>query len=305
MANGYLASEILASLKRRGMLPDTTEALSATDYYALLNDELNTYIVPLLLSVRERYFLTEQDTTLVANQAAYDIPTRAIGRKLEDVLFKSTSDTSYSPLTEIQPHRAYEYSSTASGSVSAYYLKDDQVVLVPTPTSASGTLRLTYFRRPNRLVAETSANLVSSYNTGTKVLTLAATTVFATSAVVDIVRGTPGFRLIDRSNTLSATSGTSATLTSTPLDTPVAGDYLCNEGESPIPQIPVELIPLLAHRVVVRALEALGDKAGLQVAEATCERIRKSALTLLAPRVEQSHRVIYNRNAPGWGRRRW
>ena len=304
--NVYTASYLLASLKRRGMLPATAEALSDEDYLAFLNEELQTYILPLLLSVREKYLLTEEDVPVVAGQAGYDIPYRAVGRKLDSVLLKFEGDVELAAIREIEPHRASDYGyEGSSGSPEAYYLRDDQIVLVPTPTGSSGTLRLNYFRRPSRLVLEDEVVLIESYDPETRVVSAAfLPSTFNSSDPMDVVAGVPGFVLKTADNVTTDFGIGVLTLSATPARNPSKGDYLAFAETSPIPQIPVELFPLLSQRVVVRALEALGDTK-VQIAEQTSERMKRSALTLLTPRVEQSHRIIINRNAPGFGRNRW
>jgi hypothetical protein len=156
---------------------------------------------------------------------------------------------------------------------------------------------------PSELVAVAQcAPITSIASLSSKILTATAVSGWATAATnYDVVKAKPGFDTYELENSATRTSNTFTF--SSGLDTAiVVGDYICLAGESPIPQIPVALHPLLAHRVVLRALEALGDPKA-QVAAKTCEELTKSAMLLLTPRSDGNARVVINRYGPGFGSR--
>jgi hypothetical protein len=72
---------------------------------------------------------------------------------------------------------------------------------------------------------------------------------------------------------------------------------------SMVPGIPLDLIPLLVQRAVVRCLEALGDERA-EAAEARAARVEQKCIELISPRGEGSPRVVINYNGPGWTYRR-
>jgi hypothetical protein len=284
------------------MVPASSdETLSDTDLLAFADDEIQSYIVPLVLSANEEYFVTYKDVSVVAGTANYDIPDRAIGGRLRSVQL-SDGNGGFYDLTRIEPESQDEYSFSGS-ETSGYLIRGNEVVLVPTP-GASDTLRLGYYRRPNRLVALTAVGTLAAAPSASTSLTLASTkpSTFVSGESMDLIYATPGFDSISDSNALTAASGTSLTLTT--AVTASIGDYVCLAGETPIPQIPVELFPLLSQRIVARACEAMGQPQKAQMAEATSERMRRDAMTLLSPRVKGASRVIVNRNGPGFGSKR-
>jgi hypothetical protein len=295
----YTTTALLASVRRRGLLPPTAdETLTTEDYLEFANDELISTVVPLVLSTREEYFVVDADITTVPNQAEYDIPDRALGMKLRDVRVANGSGR-YLELPRLEPERVNDYAQLANG-VSGYFLKANQVVLVPTPTSAT-TLRVSYYRRPNRLVT-TDAVLPVTGRTSSTAATYAGTppTTFTSGTSVDVIKHAPGFDSFLDGGVINTPSGGTVTFTTGTLPTTVtAGDYVCLAGETPIPQIPPELHPFLAQRVLVRALEALGSQKQA-VAEATAERMRVAALEFLTPRADGSSRIIVNRHGPGY-----
>lgn len=74
-------------------------------------------------------------------------------------------------------------------------------------------------------------------------------------------------------------------------------DYICSQFECIIPQIPSDLHSLLAERTVARILEAQGDVAGLQVAQAKIGQLEGGQATLVQNRAEGSPRKVFNRNS--------
>jgi hypothetical protein len=97
---------------------------------------------------------------------------------------------------------------------------------------------------------------------------------------------------------LNAVSGTTITLSESliPADF-VPGDYICLQYECIIPQVPTDLHNLLAERTCARILEALGDQAGLQTANAKIRELEGSQAMVLDNRVEGSPQKVLNRHS--------
>ena len=74
------------------------------------------------------------------------------------------------------------------------------------------------------------------------------------------------------------------------------GDYVCQAEESPVPNIPTEMHPVLAQLTAVHALESLGDTEGLSNAQRRLERMEKSVMQLVDDRVELAPKKIKPRN---------
>lgn len=293
----YSTTALLASIKRRGMLTDNPESLSDADILNIANDELQTFVVPLLMSVREEYFVTYLDTAIVAGTTDYALPQRAIGGKLRNVLVGDTTN-GFVPLLRIEPEQAWRYGT--SGGTAGYTVRGNSVVLVPSPSSAS-TLRMEYFRRPGALVTVAASTTVSTVAAPNVVTTATIPATMTTSAPLDGILAYPTFETTFSDITPSVASGTSLRLAT--LGSLAAGDYVCLAGASCVPQIPVELHPLLAQRTVLKIWEAQGNP-NAKSAQAIGDEMAKHAMTLITPRVEGGARYLINRNAPGFSRGR-
>lgn len=290
----YTTTALLASIRRRTMAPTATAAGTAdADLLALANEELQSYIAPLLLSVREEYLLANSSTTMTAGTAGYRLPSRAVGAKLREVVRLDSSSRIFH-LALISLDELDEWP-TDNGTPLAFYFRGAELVLVP-PPSAAETLRMTYYRRPAEMVATTAVGAITAINTTTKVVTCATVpTTFDTGDTFDFVKSSAPFEVLAGDLAATAvTTGASGTVTLTAaLPSGLAvGDYVCLADQSPVPQVPAELHPLLAHRVVVKICEALGDQQGLTLAQAQLAQAEQRIVEMLAPRIDGEPKIV-------------
>lgn len=301
----YTTTALLAAIRRRAMLPTASDALDDTDLLAFANGELQGYIAPLLVRVREEYLVAYDTVSIVANTAAYPIPWRAIGSAVRDVQLLVGS--TYVPVRRLEPGREWALSYSASNTTQFYRMEGDNIVLCPTPT-ASGTLRVVYHRRPNVLVS-TGYTTVAAGST-TSILKVALNTALGSTGTtlnVDVVRAKPGFQSWQDSlsATIPVSPTTDLTVSWTVPSNMAAGDYVCKEGESPVPQVPFELHDLLVQRTAVKALEAMNDAPGLANAKRICDEMEHTLTDVLQPRTQGSPRFVVNLNGPGFAAGRW
>jgi hypothetical protein len=76
------------------------------------------------------------------------------------------------------------------------------------------------------------------------------------------------------------------------------GQYVTAAEETFVPNIPTELHPILAQRVAVACLEAMGDEQNKQSAERKLANMEKDAGTFLDNRVEGAQVKIKSRHSP-------
>lgn len=75
---------------------------------------------------------------------------------------------------------------------------------------------------------------------------------------------------------------------------PIVGDYIALAGQCIIPQAPADLHDVLAQRVVMRCLQALGDQAGYGIAKDKLTEMEKSVGILIDNRSEGEPQKINN-----------
>jgi len=78
----------------------------------------------------------------------------------------------------------------------------------------------------------------------------------------------------------------------------VVGSYITEAEETIVPNMPTELHPILAQRVAVSCLEAMGDEQNKQSAERKLAKMEQDAGTFLDNRVEGANVKIKSRHSP-------
>lgn len=300
MSSEWVSSRLIASIKRRALLPTADETYAASDYLAMADEETRAYCVPLLKQINEEFLVRRSDVTLDGSES-YALPLHCAAEALRAVLLSTSTPSRFVPLDRCSPENA--------ASVSGFYLQDDRVYLTP-GNSFTGTLRFLYYLRPNRLVDEDNA-VALSVDPSSTTLTFAATTVAALDAVglavgasLDIISARPGFRTLQLDNVITASSTTTLTVTTAAPSVVAVGDYAILSGTTPVPQLPAEMHPLLAQRVAVKLLEGKND-TGYAAALAECDRMEARCRSLLSHRTNGNPIRLQNYNAPGWGNNAW
>lgn len=286
--SSYTTATLIASIKRRGMIPSSQSTFEDADFLALADEEIELGLLPLILSTKEEYYVTSKDYSAAASIA---IPTRAIGMKIRDIkLVDSDGDERSIPQVALEDIEHFSSSASAPG----YYFQGNKIYFTDTPTE---TIRLYYYIRPSSLVATTSAAQITSINSGAGTVEVSSLpSTITTSTQVDIIKATPGYELLAMDQTISNIASTTLTFSSLP-STLAVGDWIALAGESPIVQLPKELQPILAQRVAVKALEAMGDLQQMASSQEKLDRMEAAAFRLLEPRSDGSSRKIINRQS--------
>ena len=87
MAIDYTTTALVSSIKRRASVPTSQSLFETTDFNAILTDEMQSIIVPIILAEQQDFFVHSQDIAMDGVVKSFDIPSRSIGMKLKDVGF--------------------------------------------------------------------------------------------------------------------------------------------------------------------------------------------------------------------------
>ena len=312
MPFSYTTSDLITSIKGRGDVPTSQNTFQNSDFLRFATEVIHSSIVPMLLAAQEGYYDYNIDQSFVSGQQNYAIPTRAIGAGGYDVQSISEGGTIFQiPYVE----RTAVISNVATSyqffrGTWSYYVEGNDIVVTPAPavTDQTSTLRIVIRLRPGKLVETSSCAQISSINTGTNTITVSSIpSTWSTGTVLDLLQQTPHYRYkaIDQTSTLiSGTSITFASLPSAP-NTLAVGDWVALQGESPVIQVPHEMIPLVSEMTVYQVLKAKGDQAGMKVSQENIERMKKDAMVLIEPRFKASTKKIVNRNRFDLSQRYW
>lgn len=294
----FKTEDLISSIKLRAMVPISQQTFTESNLISLLNEELQVALVPEILSVRESYFMRNSRTPLVGGQSEYTLPKRAIGNALKDMFLISNPGTDYEErkgLSQIKISKLAD-SQVLSDQPSQYYIRGEKAVLVPYPSTSRDYLEFWYYSRPSDLVltstcAKITGITVSGYQVTFQVDTDLSLSL-STSSLIDfcsasspntphsedvVIRGIGPSSVVVNLNEVSDGNGTVYAQ---------EGDYICLAGKTNIPQIPVELHPILAQQVAARLVEALGDQNKIQMVNGKLQEMRQMAFKLISNRVE-------------------
>lgn len=287
----YTLDDLIANIKIRGTIPTSQQMFTDSRFAAIATDEMQTTVVPQIMSCREDFFLVYEDEAITPGTNAYSIPERAIGLKLKDLMIVTNGDSS-TPSYYSLPRLSLDEISGGTGPYvgciagSGYYVQGNDVILWPS-AQQTGTLRKYYFRRANYLVPEAEAGQITSINTGTNEVVVGnVPSTWAVGTEVTVISSKPGYKVRVESTALVAVS--SPTLTFTSVTDFEVGDWVSLTGYSPVVMLPVEAQPVLSQAVTVKCLEALGDSTGMQIAEKKLKDLQEAMFNTLTPRVDSS-----------------
>jgi len=294
----YTTNELIEDIKQRASVPTSQSLFNEDRFVRFLSSKLRDNVVPLMLSVREDYFVTYVDldvTNLTAETNKYSLPERAIGMKLKDVVLVDDRGNE-----EQLPRLTYQDKALPGHvdyqSLYGFYVEGNSIRLFVQDSFVGETLRMYYYRRPNALVKTSNAGKILTIDSGTGVVTLDnAPTTWTTATTFDLICGKPPFDSKSDDTAITAIGGFDLTFATIPEGLAV-GDWVCEANESVIPQIPYEGFSLLVQLGVVKVLEALNDTRGWQTAVEDYKQMQMDVKTMLSPRVDEATLKTVSRN---------
>lgn len=288
--NSYTTTDLINNVLLVGHVPISNSTFTAPQIITLADRELQTALIAQILSTRGGYYLTYQDYATDGNNnlTQFAIPSQAIGGALASV--QIIISPSIIPVNQID--QSEQFSEIAPTSTTyGYFIQANTVNILPAPTT--GSVRLWFLRRPNALVATSAAAQITAIASNVvTVSSLPAT--FAVDTLCNLCQDQPTFNVLS-APTITGISGLDVTLDAAP-DTLSAGDWLCLENQTPVPQVPVEYRPLLEQRVVVKIYELQGYLDKMRAAMEVLKQMEMDTLKIITPRVQNQTKIINPQN---------
>lgn len=279
-----LVSEFIAAVRQQAKLPTNVAdaaILRAGDM------EIQARLLPAVRKVHADYLVRELTATSLNGRVA--MPTRAVVatvRKVQLIL----SGASWS-LPNFGPDEDVLASTT--GTPSGFMFDGQDIVLLP--RGSSGTVRVMYYVRPGRMIAETdTANTrvvtAGTFNTdGSASLTIGGT--IATPTLLDVVSSGPAHAqcALDITNPASATIAVSATQA---IGLMRVGDYVVAADRSPFVPLPEEMASALVHQASAILLRSNGYESEASAQRDLAEAAIAEATQMLVPRSEGNPKML-------------
>lgn len=292
-APAYLVDNLVDSVRNKFTLPNSDNLLTDQNLVDLLDEEMRSILIPLIVSCHAEFFVTNYDQTISASTHAYDLPQRAVGGVLRDVLLVDSSSNEF-PMSYVDPSMV-KYGNYSTSNYQ-FTVRNDQIILLPESQNAPTgyTLRMRYERRPSNLTLSSNCGQILTI-ADTDITLSAVSTDWETTTTFDIIQNHPQFRSISDDQAITAITANVLTLDEAPTGLSV-GQWVCPTLTTCIPQIPYEAFPHLVQRGIIRAADSVGDKAALENAKGTWVEMSVKLTALLTPRVKGTPRVVRNPN---------
>ena len=297
---GYTTADLITAVKQGMMLPDASSgSFSSSAILSYATFELQGPIVALILAAREKYYMTSVDYDVVANQAFYAIPERALGGLVAQAQY--VWGNNINELPAIDPRELY---TNNTGTPRAIMFQNNSVVLYPIPTQSVGTLRLYYYQRPSSLEQTLNCAQITSIAAGSVTCSSVPTT-WGTGTVVDWIPASLPYTPYGLDTEITNVSSNTITLSiptatqvaaATPTPAPQVGDWLALSEYTPVPEILRELFIVLVQATICRVLEAAGDSEKLAQAQQKLASYVAAAKTQIQPRDQAASKKIKS----GW-----
>lgn len=289
----YTWTELLDSIKVKGGIPTSQNTYTEARLLSIVNQKLREEILPLVQQVREGFLSYDVDSDINAT-GIYPIPSRAIGGKLEGAAL--IRGTERQPLVIYDEDEVRDTEQAPSG-VPGFFLKRNNLVLLPKDGAGYETLRLSILLRPGEIVSATSATQIVEID-GTSLVCASVPSTWTTSNTFDLVQQNPPFDSLFIGEVASLVeTGTEAVISFSELPTNVAvGDWVSLTGQTPVIQLPLELHGLLALRAANECLKNGPDLSAYEKGAEEAKRLEEKLVTLLSPRVEKQSKKLVNRS---------
>lgn len=287
MAVDYTTTAFLTDVRQRAMAPTSQSLYTDAQLVGVANAQFKGRVLESLLRMREEFWVTYTDTTIVAGTDAYAIPAAAVAGRLRDVVLVDSAGNE-KDLPRLEPEILSESRYPPTG----FKIRNNKVVLYPVPTSSSGdTLRMYYYARPPDLTLVANCALISSVATAAYTVS-AVPSGWTTATSVDAVDSSPpGFETLGSVLTISSVVGSVITL-SAAVTGLAAGDYLTPTGYTPIPPIPPEAHGLLAQATATEILRQMGDQNAYALAKQEYMEMETRFADIVTPRVDGESRKV-------------
>ncbi len=279
---------LIESIKLDGTIPDGM--FTNADFTRFLNEAFYTTVQPFVVKHRENYYIAYTDFNY-AN--TLEIPARAIGAKLHDVLLvDSTGDVILGNVPRLSKEQLV-YNTTPG-----FYLEGNSVKFYPI-NSISEKIRLYYYERPHPLENPDNIMQITAWEESTLTATVERLNTNDTQ-IADWVDYPINCTLTNPSQPYSLTDnriiGASESLNTIEFNAtgPVVGDYISNRDYRSIPDIPIEVREVLIQAAIVRAMIAIKDKDGVKLAGESLQMAKNDASTVLTPRVDNEVKKVVN-----------
>lgn len=298
MTAAWSTDDLILRAKRAAQRPTTDLNFTDAEVLQIADEEMLTFLVPLIRGARESYFLKSYTVAAVAAQSEYRIPSDASAGTIRYCELVDLSGR-VTPVAMVEPENRVLYLNGAAPATVplAVCLSGDQIEMLPAPASANFSLRVWYEQRRSLLVPTSACVQVTSVDSSTSFQTGTPPGSWTTGMLVDFVENKPNFDIISLENVV--VSAAVPIVVTDPVTAPkVVGSWICPTGYSCIVPLPDLFHFALASCVAAKMLEETSDfNTAAALRGQVASRI-EGLQAAVEPRAAGMAPIILNPNSP-------
>lgn len=260
-------------------LSSNQAGLGTADFLQIANLVMNT-LTSEIMAAREEFLIYQESIAVAAGVTSVRVPYRAINGDLRHLWWEDGAGNR-TRLNANAIEDMEDYSVTATGTPSGFFMMGNSVILLPIPVT-SGSLVVAYPFRPNQIVDATQAQSITAV-AGNTITVPSIPTTWLDGMPFDIVDSASGNGIVYY-DLIGAIVGNTITFP-TAIPNALVGQYLTWANQSPVPMIPEEGHGLLLETVVMRLEMIRGNKDRVKNSGAVVADARKAWDALLRNRV--------------------
>lgn len=291
----WTTDELVTRVKRKAQWPDSGK-LSDTEILAVADEELQSYVAPLVRRSAQAFWVKQDNRTTTAGTSEFRLSSLVTSGTLYDVSYIG-QDGIPILLPVLTPNDVYRrrLNPALTGTPRVCTVEGDILRVYPIPASTGDTIRIRYERRPSKLIATTSCAAVTVVGSST----LTAATSLG-NGTYDVVQANPNFDtlVVAQTTTVSGGGPYIYTMTGATLTSVAVGDYICPTGQTCIVTVPDVLQWVMVDKVAAECLLEAGDGQSADRITAALAAKLEQVLSSLEPRVRTDAPVIFNRYSP-------
>lgn len=273
------STKLIQQVTLKAELPD--DKFQDDEILDVAYDLLISDVQPLIVNVREEYYVKHLFHTITAGQVAYRLPDRALGQKLREVKLKLDGQYTDLPQTSVE-----NVATTDSGTPSSFWLESNFINLYRKPAITEGQLDLSYYLQCSRPVVSSAVAQITGIDTITGEITAGCPSTWSTTDTFDLTSRKNSGENLAMDLVASAVTTSSITFSVSDLPSTLAvGDYVSLSNETFILPIPDAAHSLLIALTASELLYAMGSLQEAAAMDGKCDRLRASLVPLLKGRV--------------------
>ena len=291
MATEYSTKALLQRVRMLAAIPSNNPNFTDDKLVMILNDELESTVIPLIMQRKSEYLVHHVDIQLTDEPIQdIDIPHNAIYGKFRDITILNDTQEISLPLLQLESITASRHTQNNLFG----YVQQDYTIKIYKGSTSGNSIRVYYYRRPNSLVSPAMAAQIKNITGNVLTISQLPQVWYSFNPMeLSVINHQYPFNV--KVEVLDVIDLDNPTIEVTSTDNISVGDWVTISGYSVIPQIPPETHPYLVSCAVLRVFQANGDKEGMTLAMGKRDELRDTLITSMADRNDGARAVVLSR----------